>query len=251
MIISSRARRSAICAIRSKPFLRGEAGDDSDDRKFGIGVGDAEGSEKILLVFGFSGKILRRVFRGGELVGLRAPFVVVDAVENARHRRGAVAEDAFEAESVFGGLNFLAVFLADCGDVVGVSQRAFQEIHLAEELHLRHGEEIPREHEQRQSVRREQALVAHVVDGEDRAHFVESRVFGVDGAEQNRNQGRLPVMAMKNMRGAQNFRGFQHGAGEQGKALGVVGIVSGGRTIEGITIEIRRIFDESKNCTPP
>ena len=126
-------------------LLRGEARDDSDDREFRIGVLDAESGKQILLVFGLAGEILRRILRDRELVGLRAPLVVVDAVENAGHGGGAVAQHAFETESVFGGLDLLAVFLADRGDVVRIRQRAFQEIHLAEEFHLRHSEEIPRE----------------------------------------------------------------------------------------------------------
>ena len=51
--------------------------DDSDDRKFRIGVGDAEGRQQILLIFGLSGEILRRIFRDCELVGL-----IVLAVDN-------------------------------------------------------------------------------------------------------------------------------------------------------------------------
>jgi len=42
---------------------------------------------------------------------LRAPLVVIDAVEDAGDGRSAIAEDAFEAESIFGGLDLMAVFL--------------------------------------------------------------------------------------------------------------------------------------------
>ncbi len=199
--------------------------------------------------FGFAGKILRRKFGGRELVGLRTPLVVVDAVENSGDRRGAVAQHAFQTESVFGGLNLLTVFPADRGDEVGIGQRAFEKVHLAEEFHLRHGEEIPGQHEQRKSVGREQSLVAHVVDGEDRADVAEGGILGVDGAEQNRNQGRLPVVTMKNVGDAQNFRSLEHGAREQSKALGVVGIVPGRRAVEGVAVEIWRILDEIKAHT--
>ena len=45
-------------------------------------------------------------------------------------------------------------------------------------------------------------------------------------------------------RDAQNFRGFEHGAGEQSEALGIVGIVAGRSAIEGIAIEVLRVLDE-------
>ena len=41
-----------------------------------------------------------------------------------------------------------------------------------------------------------------------------------------------------------NLRGLEHGATEQRVALGVVGIISGGRAVERIAIEIWRILDK-------
>src|SRR5216684_4687923 len=49
---------------------------------------------------------------------------------------------------------------------------------------------------------------------------------------------------MENVRHAQNFRGFQDGAGEQSKALGVVGIVTRRSAVERIAIEELRILDK-------
>ena len=195
----------------------------------------------------FAGEILRRKLGDGELVGLRTPLVVVDAIENPGHGGGAVAQHAFQPKSVFGGLDFLAVLPADRGDEVGICQRAFQEIDLAEKFHLRHREEIPRQHQQRQSIGREQSLIAHVVDGEDSADVPEGGVLRIDRAQQHRNQRRLPIVAVKNLRHAENLRRFEHGAGEQSEAFGVIGIIAGGCAVERVAVEVRRIFDKIKS----
>ncbi len=89
-----------------------------------------------MFTFRLAAQILRRILRDDEFVGLRAPLLVVHPVQDAGHRRRAIAQDAFQAESVFGGLDLLTVFLADRGDVVRVHERAFQKIHLPEEFHL-------------------------------------------------------------------------------------------------------------------
>ena len=156
----------------------------------------------------------------------------------------AGAQHAFQAEAVLRGLDFLAVLPAHRGDEVGEDQRALQEIHLAEEFHLGDGEQVPGQREQRQGVRRKQALVSHVVDGEDGGHVAEGGVFGVLRAQQDGHQRGLPVVAVKDLGHAENLRSFQHGAGKQGEALGVVGIVAGGGAVKGVAVEKRRVLDE-------
>ena len=69
-------------------------------------------------------------------------------------------------------------------------------------------------------------------------------VFGVLRAQQDGNQRGLPVVAVENLRDAENLRGFQHGAGEQGEALGVVGIVARRGAVERIAVEEGRIIDK-------
>ena len=51
-------------------------------------------------------------------------------------------------------------------------------------------------------------------------------------------------MTVENIGNAEDFRGFQHGAGEQGETLGVIGIVSRGGTVKGIPVEVWGIFDK-------
>ena len=76
-------------------------------------------------------------------------------------------QHAFQAETKFGGLNFLAVFSADSGNKIGINQGAFQEIHVSEEFHLRNREQVPRKHQKRQRVSGKQALIPHIVDREN------------------------------------------------------------------------------------
>jgi len=84
------------------------------------------------------------------------------------------------------------------------------------------------------------------VNGKDGADIAESGVLGVNSSQKDRNERRLPVMAMEDLRNSQNFGGFKDGAGKQCEALGIVGIVPGSSSVEGIAIEVWRIFDEIK-----
>src|SRR4051812_29572499 len=47
---------------------------------------------------------------------------------------------------------------------------------------------------------------------------------------------------MKDMGSSHDFGGFQNGPGEQSETFGIVGIIAGGRTVESIAVEIRRVF---------
>ena len=138
-------------------------------------------------------------------VALRAPFVVVHAIQDPAHRAGARAQHAFQAKAVFAGLDLLRVPAAYSGDVIGKGQRAFQEVGLAPELHLVDGKKVPGKHQQWQRVRRKQALIADVMDGEHRARTAEDWIGLVAGAQQNGDQSRLPVMAVKDLRHAQDL----------------------------------------------
>jgi hypothetical protein len=69
-------------------------------------------------------------------------------------------------------------------------------------------------------------------------------IFSVDGAKQNWHQSGLPVVAVKNVRHAQDFRRLQNGSGKQGEALGIVGIVPGRGAIESVAVEVWRVLDK-------
>src|SRR5437899_4814305 len=59
---------------------------------------------------------------------------------------GALACDSLQPVAVFRGLDFLRIFPADRGQVVGKNQRAFQEVDFAVELHGIHVEQRSEEH---------------------------------------------------------------------------------------------------------
>ncbi len=154
------------------------------------------------------------------------------------------AQHPFQAEAVLGGLDLLAVLAADRGDEVGVNQCAFQQVDLAEEFQLADGEQVPGKHQQRQRLRREQALVADVVDGEDRRHGTEGGVVFVESMQQDRYQRRLPVMAVKYVGRPQDLAAFNHRPREQGEALGIIVVVAQRRSVESLAVEERRVIDK-------
>ncbi len=149
---------------------------------------------------------------GDEFVGLGIPLIVINAVQDSSHGLCPLLEHTLQAETKFGSLDFLAILSAHGRDHVRVSQRALQKINVAEVLHFCNGEQIPRQHKQGQNLRRKQSLVSHVVDGEDHARIVECRIFRVLRSQQQRDERRLPIVAMKNVGHAEDLRAFQHRA---------------------------------------
>ena len=124
-------------------------------------------------------------------------------------------------------------------------ERALQKIHLPEKLHLRDREQVPGQHQQRQSFGREQSLVSHVVDGENGGDFAKRGIFGIERAQHHRHQRGLPVVAVEYVGHAQNLGGFQHGPRKQGEAFGVVGIVAGRGAVERVAVEV--LADNRRN----
>src|SRR5208282_686361 len=98
--------------------------------------------EEIFFAGFFGVEIVCRIILGDERVGFGAPDGIVHAIEDADEAIGAGADDAFEAEAVFGGLNFLCVAAADGGEVIGENQAALEEIYFAVVFERVHGEEI-------------------------------------------------------------------------------------------------------------
>ena len=90
------------------------------------------------------------------------------------------------------------------------------------------------------------SLIADVMDGEDRWDSLECRVLVVQGAQENGNQSGLPVVAMEDIRHAEDFGGFQNSAAIEGEALGIVMIIAERGAVESVAIIERRIIDEVK-----
>ena len=86
MIISSRARRSMICEIRSKPFWAAKRETMPITGSFGIGICDSEGGQQILLALWPCRKDpAAKISRLMNLSVCGTPLVVVDAIQNASH----------------------------------------------------------------------------------------------------------------------------------------------------------------------
>src|ERR1700741_4753833 len=84
------------------------------------------------------------------------------------------------------------------------------------------------------------------MDGEYRARVPKCRVFGVLRSEQHRDQRRLPIVAVKDVGHAENFRALEDGAAKQSKALGVVRKIAGGGAVQSLTIKEGRVIDKKE-----
>ena len=149
---------------------------------------NARGRQQVALALLFSGQIVGGVVSGNVFVSLGIPFVVINAIQDSSDGLGALLQNSFEAKAKLGRLDFLAVFATHGGHHVRVRQRALQKIDIAEIFHLRNGEQVPRQHQQRQNLRRKQTLVSHVVNREDQTCVEEGWIFRVLRAQKNRNQ---------------------------------------------------------------
>ncbi len=74
-----------------------------------VRVGHSEGGQQILLALGFAAQVLGEYFAAMNLSVCGTPLVVVHAIQDAGHGGSAVAQHAFQAETEFRGLDFLAV----------------------------------------------------------------------------------------------------------------------------------------------
>src|SRR5437762_8724433 len=84
-------------------------------------------------------------------------------------------------------------------------------------------------------------LISQIVDREERLRGRKERVVTVDRLQVSRDESRLPVVAMNDVRRvAQPFRQFDHGAAEESEALGVK--ITG--TVDVTAPEIFRVINE-------
>ena len=106
------------------------------------------------------------IFGGNEFVFFGIPKRVVDAIYNSDEAIGAGADDAIETVSEFRRLDFLRVFTADGGQVIGINEAGFQEIDVAIELDARRSERRSGNIRAIEHFPAELAVISHVVNGE-------------------------------------------------------------------------------------
>src|SRR6185369_10459235 len=101
---------------------------------------------------------------------------------------------------------------------------AFKEVEGVVMFELVVGEEFPGEKELFCRCRGEPALVASVMNCQDRGAILEQGVSAVDGAKEDRKQRRLPIMQVENVGNADSFGCLEHRAAEEAEAFGIVSV---------------------------
>ena len=177
----------------------------------------------------------------------RIPLVVVDAVQNARHGAapGAGAQAVLQPHAVLIGADLACMGRADRGDGVGVQDAVAQgvdppggEIVLVQQVAPARQPEIGN------PGRREDALIADVVDRQHRAGRGEQRLVLPHRLEEQRRKGGVPVVAMQNLRRpGEALAGGQRRAREPEEAqvlVGIAGVEGGARIQRGAVDQVRR-----------
>ena len=145
------------------------------------------------------------------------PDVVVDAVDDAVELAGVVAQVGIQPLAVGGGLDLLGVGAGDGGDHVAIGEAALHHVGIQPVL----GQGILIEHVVRQTGPIADggdivhALEAQVVNGEHGLGLADGRILE-QGPQIHRGQGRLPVVAVDNVRDpVHEVQGGQSGLGEE------------------------------------
>ena len=157
----------------------------------------------------------------------------------------AGTKDAVKAVTVFRSLDLAAVAVGDGGDDIGEDHAALEQSDGAVKLQGLHTIKLRRQAEKFQQRRRKVPLIAEIVDGEEGAGGGEAGVVTKDGAEKDRQESALPVIAVNDIRDKiEPLAEFQRRVAEEAEAFGVVGKVAGRRTIEAVTIEVTGMIKE-------
>ena len=167
------------------------------------------------------------VMAGDQRVAGRIPFHVVDPVQEPEEVGAATREHAFEAEAELAvGLDLARIGRAHRREEVRERQPDLHVVHPPPELERARGvEHVAPEAGERQHPRVVDALIAEVVDGEHRCGRGEGRGGALVRAEEAQRPCCLVVVGVENLdRLPQRFQPLERGAGEEQKALGVVGM---------------------------
>src|SRR5579872_1495330 len=229
-----------------KAFLRSHARDDGDDRRLRGNVLRMEKPQQIFAAFGFTREITSRIRGNNVTIALRTPPPIIHAVENAAQMHSAAADDGIHAKSIGRRLNFFGIGAADSRDPIAIDDAALEQVDFVVLLEIVHGEEFPRQAEADHGALMKHPLVADIVNGKYRWNFAQHWISGIRAAQQNRDQRRLPVVGVKNIRDSQQLGRLQHGPAIEVEALGIVGKIGVTMAIDAVTVEVFRTLDEVK-----
>jgi hypothetical protein len=144
-------------------------------------------------------------------------------------------------------LDLERVSRADGRDQIGEVDAALEQADAAPELHRIEPHQIPRQIEPRQPIRFEQALIREVVDRKDRRNVAKDRMRGVERAQINRREPRLPVVRVHDRRRTVAARRkLQRGAHQHAEPARAVCVVGAIDAVDRIAVEERRIVDENR-----
>ena len=173
------------------------------------------------------------------------PLLVVDAVQNAGHGAAALAQAVLQPHAVLIRADLARMRRADRGDGVGIQDAVAQgvdppggEVRLVQEAAPARQPEIGN------PGRREDALIADVMDRQHRAGRREQRLVLPGRPEEQRRKGGVPVVAVQNLRRPPRaLAGGERRAreGEEAQVLvGIAGVQGGARIQRGAVDQIRR-----------
>ena len=228
-------------------FLIRETRDDANQRTLqmlGLVGRQFEILQQIFLTGFFAFQILRRIVLGDERIVLRIPHGVIHSVQNPHQVPRPLANHAIKRAAVFRRLNFERVATAHGRKIIGKKDAALQEIHVAVEFQPVVSEKRFRQAGGFQHRAWKHALIGQIVNGQHHRQVARDRVFAVLRAHQQRNQRRLPIVAMNHIRQPDALHEFDGGAAIFGEALGVVRIIDAFLAIELLAIEVAAVDHE-------
>jgi len=182
-----------------KSFLFRKTGDDSHDRHI-VFFFQQKFFLKRLLAFFLPRHISCRISCWNKLVGLRIPVIVISPIQNSKKIRLPSLDINRKPVSARFGHNFLSVTWADSGDGIRVKNRAFHEINTAEILKLGVRKIFGPKSQKRINIGFESSLISNVVYGKNARGFLKKRIPGFPDLQIRRDQRRLPIVTMDNIR---------------------------------------------------
>ena len=232
-------------------LLAGEARDDADQGRVHGFRRQPKLVHQVLLANTFAAQIGGGIMRRDEGIGLRIPFRIVHAVQNAGKRLAPRPQHAVQSEAIFRSLNLAGVGGTDRVQRIGIVEPALQITDFAEELQPVRTELLASaEPDIGHGGGGKKPVVSHVVNGEQRAYAQERRIVAIDSAQISRRQPRLPIVRMQDI-------GPPHAPAELERRLRqdretdvIIGIVLAVFAIEAGAVVQRRVVQEIERRLP-
>ena len=182
-------------------FLIGQTGDESDHHLVFILIKSEFFLKCPLVDFLLLHHIRRCVGCRQQLIRFAVPLLHINSIDDAHQLAGMIPQMIIQALPVEGGLNLFGIRLTDRRDAVGKSQAAFHHVGIIGSLlHVRIVENLTRNICPVLHVRNPtDSLEPQVMDRQDALRLTD-RCRGKVCPQIDRDKGRLPVMAVDNIR---------------------------------------------------